>query len=183
MKLKVNRLDIWTSTIEDRAGGAARKLAPLAEAGANFEFVMARRTPEHPGEGVLFVAPVKGAKAARAAQAAGFSKPADIHPVRIEGADKAGSMAAIARATPSIAGSVVLAFALLWRRRTSHTEDAASHPRLLQRILGAGSLAAWLAVIVLAVASAAYGQEKRYGQLMAWREQLDAEADEGGSGA
>ncbi|MDI5986996.1 replication-associated recombination protein A [Halomonas sp. M4R5S39] len=29
----------------------------------------------------------------------------------------------------------------------------------------------------------AYGQEKRYGQLMAWREQLDAEADEGGSGA
>ncbi|WP_254277108.1 replication-associated recombination protein A [Halomonas sp. 3H] len=25
----------------------------------------------------------------------------------------------------------------------------------------------------------AYGQEKRYGQLMAWREQLDAEADEG----
>ena len=98
MKLKVNRLDIWTATIEDRAGGAARKLEPLAEAGANFEFVMARRTPERPGEGVLFVAPVKGAKAAKAAQAAGFAKPGDIHPLRIEGADKAGSMAAIARA-------------------------------------------------------------------------------------
>lgn len=98
MKLKVNRLDVWTATIEDRAGGAARKLEPLAEAGANFEFVMARRTPERPGEGILFIAPVKGARAAKAAQAAGFAKPGNIHPVRIEGADKPGAMAAIARA-------------------------------------------------------------------------------------
>jgi hypothetical protein len=98
MKLNVKRIDVWTATIEDRAGGAARKLEPLAEAGANFEFVMARRTPERPGEGILFIAPVKGARAAKAAQAAGFAKPGNIHPVRIEGADKAGSMAAIARA-------------------------------------------------------------------------------------
>jgi hypothetical protein len=98
MKLKVNRLDVWTATIEDRAGGAARKLEPLAQAGASFEFVMARRTPERPGEGILFVAPVKGARAAKAAQAAGFTKPGNIHPVRIEGADKPGAMAAVARA-------------------------------------------------------------------------------------
>ena len=98
MKLNVKRMDVWTATIEDRAGGAARKLEPLAEAGANFEFVMARRTPERPGEGILFIAPVKGARAAKAAQAAGFAKPGNIHPVRIEGADKPGAMAAIARA-------------------------------------------------------------------------------------
>jgi hypothetical protein len=98
MKLKVNRMDVWTATIEDRAGGAARKLEPLAEAGVNFEFVMARRTPERPGEGILFVAPVKGTRATKAAQAAGFGKPADIHPVRIEGADKPGAMAAVAGA-------------------------------------------------------------------------------------
>ena len=73
-------------------------VATVAEAGANFDFVLARRTPERPGDGILFVAPVKGAKAAKAAQAAGFAKPGDIHPLRIEGADKAGSMAAIARA-------------------------------------------------------------------------------------
>ena len=98
MKVKVNRLDLWTAAIDDRAGGAADRLEPLARAGASFEFVMARRTPERPGAGVLFVAPVKGAKAVKAAQAAGLAKPADIHPLRIEGADKPGAMAAVARA-------------------------------------------------------------------------------------
>ena len=98
MKLKVNRLDVWTGAIEDRSGGAAEKLEPLAQAGANFEFVLARRTPEHPGGGILFVAPVKGAKVMKAAQAVGLAKPGDIYSVRVEGADRPGAMAGIARA-------------------------------------------------------------------------------------
>lgn len=98
MKLKVNRLDVWTAAIADRAGGAAEKLEPLAQAGANFEFVMARRTPERPGAGILFVAPVKGAKAMKAAQSAGLARPGDIYSLRVEGADRQGAMAAVARA-------------------------------------------------------------------------------------
>jgi hypothetical protein len=43
----------------------------------------------------------------------------------------------------------VLASALLWRRRNSRSGDPAPRPVLAQRILGAASLAAWLAVIVL----------------------------------
>jgi hypothetical protein len=98
MKLKVNRVDVWTVAIEDRSGGAAEKLEPLAQAGATFEFVLARRTPERPGAGILFVAPVKGAKVTRVAQAIGLAKREDICSVRIEGTDRPGAMAGIARA-------------------------------------------------------------------------------------
>ena len=97
MTLKVGKVDLWMATIDDRAGGAADKLEPLAKAGANFEFVFTRRTPEQPGKGVLFAAPVKGAKVVRAAQEAGFAKSADLHSLKVEGADKPGVTAKTAR--------------------------------------------------------------------------------------
>lgn len=98
MKLKVSRVDMWMATIEDRPGGAAEKLEPLAKVGANFEFAFARRTPEDPGKGLLVAMPVKGAKVIKAAQECGLAKPGNIHAVRIEGADKPGVTAKIARA-------------------------------------------------------------------------------------
>jgi hypothetical protein len=104
MKLKVSRAEAWTATIEDRAGGAAQKLEPLAAAGANFEFVLVRRTPEQPGKGIMFVAPLRGKKVVAAAQAAGFARPAEIHVLRIEGGDKPGLGA---RLTQALAGAGV----------------------------------------------------------------------------
>jgi hypothetical protein len=98
MAIKVTRSDAWTVMIDDRAGGAADKLEALARAGADLEMVFARRTPEQPGRGILFVAPVKGAKVVKAAQEAGFAKPDNIHGVRIEGGDKPGLGAKISRA-------------------------------------------------------------------------------------
>ena len=98
MKFKVSRADMWLATIEDEPGGAARVLAPVAKAGANFEFAFARRAPELPGKGLLFVLPVKGAKVLQAAQAAGLAKAEGIHTVRVEGADRPGTSAAIVRA-------------------------------------------------------------------------------------
>lgn len=97
MALKVTKADIWAATIEDRAGGAADRLEALSKAGANLEMLLARRT-EQPGQGVMFVTPVKGAKALKAAQEAGFGKPQNIHSVRIEGGDKPGLGAQITRA-------------------------------------------------------------------------------------
>jgi len=98
MALKVSRADLWMATIDDRAGGAADRLEPLSRAGANFEFVFTRRTPEDPGRGLLVATPVKGRKVTAAAIAAGFAKPDNLHSVRIEGADKPGITAKIARA-------------------------------------------------------------------------------------
>jgi len=98
MALKASKVDFWMATVDDRAGGVAEKLEPLAAAGANFEFVFARRTPEQPGQGLLVVAPVKGAKVLKAAQQAGFAKSDQIAGVRVEGNDKPGVTAKVARA-------------------------------------------------------------------------------------
>jgi hypothetical protein len=97
MALKATKAEVWAATIEDRAGGAADKLEALAKAGASLEMLLARRT-DQPGQGVMFVTPVKGAKAVKAAQAAGFGKPENIHSVRVEGGDKPGLGSKIARA-------------------------------------------------------------------------------------
>ena len=98
MKLKVSRAEMWTATIEDRAGGAAEKLEPLAKAGASLEVLISRRAPGEPGKGVLQVSPIKGAKALRAAQEAGLARSETAHRLRIEGADKPGMSAKMARA-------------------------------------------------------------------------------------
>ncbi|HEV8094575.1 MAG TPA: ACT domain-containing protein [Burkholderiales bacterium] len=97
MAVKVSKVDLWMATIDDRVGGAADKLEPLAKAGANFEFVFSRRTPEQPGKGLMVVAPVKGAKVVQAARDGGFTKPDNLHGVRVEGTDKPGTTAKAAR--------------------------------------------------------------------------------------
>jgi hypothetical protein len=84
--------------MDDRAGGTADKLEPLSAAGADFEFVFARRTPEDPGHGVMFVAPVKGTKVTRAAQQSGFQKSDQVFGLRVEGPDKPGIGAKMLRA-------------------------------------------------------------------------------------
>ena len=98
MALKSTKAEVWAVSIDDRSGGVADKLEPLAKAGANFEMVFARRTPENPDKGMLFVTPVKGAKVTRAAREAGMGTPQTIYSVRIECADRPGLGAKIARA-------------------------------------------------------------------------------------
>ena len=98
MALKATKAEVWAVSIDDRVGGVADKLEPLAQAGANFEMLFARRTPENPGQGMLFVTPVKGAKVTRAAREAGMGSPETIYSVRIEGGDRPGLGVKIARA-------------------------------------------------------------------------------------
>ena len=97
MAIKASRNDVWMTVIDDRAGGAAEKLEALAKAGADLEVVFARRTPEHPGQGILFAGPIEGAKVRRAAEEAGFKRAENIHGVRVEGSDKPGLGAKLAR--------------------------------------------------------------------------------------
>jgi hypothetical protein len=90
MKLDVSRVDVWVAAIEDRPGGLAEKLDALAQAGVKLEFAIARRAPEKPGTGVLFVTPIKGARQVKAAEQGGFKKTASLHGLRIAAADKPG---------------------------------------------------------------------------------------------
>ena len=98
MALNVTRVDVWAASIEDQPGGLAQKLEELAAAGAQLEFVVARRAPDKPGTGVVFLAPVTGAAQVRAAKKAGFEKTSSMHSVRIEGPDKPGLGARMTRA-------------------------------------------------------------------------------------
>ncbi|KPK76996.1 MAG: amino acid-binding protein, partial [Phycisphaerae bacterium SM23_30] len=81
MKLDVSKVDVWAATIKDRPGSLAVKMKALSEAGVNLEFVIARRTPEKKGMGVVFVTPIKGARQVKAAQAAGFEKTKSLYSV------------------------------------------------------------------------------------------------------
>jgi hypothetical protein len=90
MSLTVERVDVWAATIEDQPGGLAGKLAPLAEAGADLEFAIARRAPDKPGTGVVFVTPLRGDAETAAAAKAGFAVADGLHSVRIEGDNRPG---------------------------------------------------------------------------------------------
>lgn len=98
MALKATRVDTWAATIKDQPGGLSAKLEALAAAKVNLEFIIARRAPDKPGTGVVFVTPITGAKGLAAAKKAGFKKAPSLHSVRVEGADKPGQGAAITAA-------------------------------------------------------------------------------------
>lgn len=90
MDLLVERVDVWAATIEDRPGGLAGVLATLREAGADLQSVIARRAPEEPGKGVVFVAPLQGDREIRAAAQVGFNVTQSLHSVRVMGRDRPG---------------------------------------------------------------------------------------------
>lgn len=98
MALKVARVDTWAATIKDQPGGLSAKLESLAAVKVNLEFVIARRSPEKPGTGVVFVTPIAGAAGLAAAKKSGFKKAPSLHTVRVEGPDRPGQGAKIAAA-------------------------------------------------------------------------------------
>ncbi len=98
MKLDINRVDIWVAGIEDRPGGLTERLRGLAQAGANLEFLLARRAPEKPGKAVVFAAPIKGAKHMKAARGLGFHKSNSLHGIRVMADDKPGLSLALTQA-------------------------------------------------------------------------------------
>ena len=90
MAYSIRKVDVWAAEIDDRPGGLAEKLAALAKAGASLEFIIARRAPDKPGRGVVFLTPVKGAKQKQAASEAGFGTTSSLQSVRVEGPDRPG---------------------------------------------------------------------------------------------
>jgi hypothetical protein len=93
MELNVERIDVWAADIDDKPGGLAQVLSALRDAGADLQFVVARRTPESPGKGVVFVAPLQGDGEINAAKQVGFSITSTIQSVRVMGMDQLGIIA------------------------------------------------------------------------------------------
>ena len=98
MAMQVSKADVWVGEIEDRPGGLFEKLDVLSEAGADLDFVIARRATEKPGTTVVFLAPLRGARQIRAAKNAGLSKATTMHSLRLECPDRPGVGTKITRA-------------------------------------------------------------------------------------
>lgn len=90
MKLLVHNVDVWAATIPDKPGGLASVLAALRDAKSDLQLIIARRAPEKPGTGVVFVTPLERDREIRAAAQVGFNVTHTLHCIRIMGADRPG---------------------------------------------------------------------------------------------
>src|SRR5258707_402649 len=88
--LYVVRVDGSLRAIVQPAVDGQRDVVDLAQAGVNLEFVFTQRRPERPGTGVLFVAPISGPDAVRAAKGAGMTETHDPVVLRVEGDNETG---------------------------------------------------------------------------------------------
>lgn len=95
MEFIVERVDVWACSIKDKPGGLARVLTGLREAGADLNFILARRAPEMPGTGVVFVTPLRGDAEVAAAATLGFNVTNSVYSVSVEGENQAGITAII----------------------------------------------------------------------------------------
>ncbi len=141
MAYAINKVDVWAGEIPDRPGGLAGALEGLQNAGANFGFLIARRAPDKPGTGVVFVTPIKGAKQKAAAGAAGLQTTDSLHSLRVEGPDRPGLGTKMTRALAD--GGINLrgiSAAAIGRRATTYfafdsAADADAAMRILRKAL------------------------------------------------
>ena len=104
MEQIVERVSVWSASLMDSPGSLSNKLSCLDEAGVDLDFIIARRAPEQPGSGVVFVSPLRGDHEVRAASTLGFAISSSIAAVRVEGENEPG---AAARLTDLIADAEI----------------------------------------------------------------------------
>jgi len=95
MDLIVERVNVWAASIRDEVGGLSHLLTGLREAGADLDFIIARRAAEKPGTGVVFVTPLRGDREVAAAAELGFNVTKSVQSVRVEGDNRPGVAAEI----------------------------------------------------------------------------------------
>jgi len=96
MDLLVNRVDVWAASTVDKPGGILGILKGLYEAGADLDFVIARRAPDKSGTGVVFLTPIQGDREVEAASTLGFNLTSSVDSVRVEGDNVPGAAARLA---------------------------------------------------------------------------------------
>jgi hypothetical protein len=141
MAYAINKVAVWAGEIADRPGGLAATLENLQNAGVNLAFLIARRAPDKPGTGVVFVTPIAGAKQKAAAGSAGLQTTDSLHSLRVEGPDRPGLGSKMTRALAD--GGINLrgiSAAAIGRRTTTYfafdsSEDADAALRILRKAL------------------------------------------------
>ncbi len=140
MELITERVDVWAAGIEDKPGNLANILSGLREAGADLNFILARREPHQPGKSVVYVTPLTGDAELEAAATLGFNLTARVHSVRVEGQNQPG-IAAVLASKLAAAGlnlrgfsAAVLGTRFILYIGLDSAEDAAKAADLLQQI-------------------------------------------------
>jgi hypothetical protein len=98
MELLIEKVDVWAAPIQDKPGALAALLKPLHRAGADLQFIIARRSPDKPGTGVVFVTPLQGDREVRAASQLGFNVTQSLQTIRVMGLDKPGVVGELVQA-------------------------------------------------------------------------------------
>jgi hypothetical protein len=96
MALKVTKVDLWSAEIADEPGALAGKLEALAAAGVDLSFLFARRQPDKPGTGVVYLAGIQGPAQVKAAKSVGLAKTGTPAALHVEGTNKPGAVHQIA---------------------------------------------------------------------------------------
>ena len=97
MEMVVERVNVWAASIRDEVGGLGELLTGLQDAGADLDFILARRTAERPGTGVVFATPLRGDAEVAAAANLGLNLTSSVHSLRIEADDGPAIAAALTR--------------------------------------------------------------------------------------
>ena len=140
MAMTVSRADVWVAGMKDCPGALAEKLDALAAVGANLGFVLARRAPDKPGTGVVFLTPLTGRKQLAAARKAGLRKTKSLHSLCVEAPDKAGlgakMTAALSEAGINLRGLSAMSIGRRCKVYIAFdtTAEAAKAARLLKRM-------------------------------------------------
>jgi hypothetical protein len=136
MAFEVSRIDVWMGSLRDTPGALAKKLAKIADAGANLEFVLGRRRDHKKGSAVVFVAPLRAAVARKA----GLRKSPKLVALRVVCPDKLGCGAAMTAALAEaginlrgLSASVVGKRCVVWLALES-AADAALAARVLRKL-------------------------------------------------
>ncbi len=90
MTMNAEQVEVWAASLEDKPGALANKLSALAEVGADLDFIIARRAPDKPGTGVVFVTPLRGDQEIEPAAELGYAATNRLHSVRVEGRNERG---------------------------------------------------------------------------------------------
>lgn len=99
MAFKIKPVEVWAADILNKPGMLARVLEGLSNAGAQLEFLIARKASESTSR--VFVAPLTTAKQKRAALDVGLVPAKGMHAFQIEGPDRKGLGAHITREVAS----------------------------------------------------------------------------------
>lgn len=101
MKFTTTLMHIWSTEIEDKAGGLARTLRVIADFGANLNYVAAHRLAEKPGKGILLISSSDSRLELDHVTDVGLRRVPDRAMLKIEGHDEPALGAKLAGPSPT----------------------------------------------------------------------------------